>query len=367
VDPHLDHRLPAHFVLTPGGDVGLEDDLSRPDRLSIYNSEKEDKLRHQIHLSDLTAVAFLKDPKHKRQNVFGLFSPSRNFHLEAPNAQEAESWVRLIREQARIDEEEDEMFLASPPAQQPSGLRGMLTRSGRHPSEREMALSSSPEPRGIPVPNAAGGSDRRKSSHVEWSGLSGNEFMSQSDLSDNDLQRLPGASFESLTITPPQESRSTPTSGAGKFQQHPQPQMSRSLSHAGAVNVEQDPDRVIWQGWLYFLRTKGGVKQWKHLWGVLRPRNLILYKDGSEYTAQHIIRLSAIVNVVDIDPLSKSKAHCLQIITEEKSYRFAAHDEEALVQCIGAFKSLLAKRRELEARAAAAEQQRQQQQQQQQR
>jgi hypothetical protein len=95
------------------------------------------------------------------------------------------------------------------------------------------------------------------------------------------------------------------------------------------------------------------VRQWKDSWAVLRPRNLILYKDESEYTAQFILPISSIVNVVDIDPVSKTKTHCLQIITEEKSYRFCAHGEETLVQCLGAFKSILAKRRELEARAAA--------------
>lgn len=258
------------------------------------------------------------------------------------------------------------MFLASPAAQRntPGGMTAVsANRSDQQLAGREMALSSSPEPIGIPVPNAAGGKNRRKSSHIEssgLSGLSGNELMSHSDLSDNDVaQRLVCGSFESLNISPPQESRSVPTPRAMKHHQ-PQTGMSRSLSHMSAVHVEQDPDRVIWQGWLYFLRTKGGVKKWKHLWGVLRPRNLILYKDESEYTAQHIIRLSAIVNVVEIDPMSKSKTNCLQIITEEKSYRFATHDEESLVQCIGAFKSLLAKRREIEARAATTEQQQQQ-------
>lgn len=132
--------------------------------------------------------------------------------------------------------------------------------------------------------------------------------------------------------------------------------INRSLSHLSVQNLEQDLERVIWQGWLSFLRIRGGVRQWKRLWGVLRPRNLILYKDSSEYTAHRIFELSSIVNVVDIDPLSRSKANCLQLITEEKSYKFCAADEESLVQCIGAFKSLLAKRRELELRAAAVSQ-----------
>lgn len=119
--------------------------------------------------------------------------------------------------------------------------------------------------------------------------------------------------------------------------------------------LEQDPDRVVWQGRLYLLRSKGGVRQWKNCWSVLRPRNLILYKDESEYSALFIIPLFSIINVVDLDPISRTKKYCLQIITEEKSYRFATREEESLLQCLGAFKSLLAKRKELEARAAAAQ------------
>lgn len=319
----------------------------RPNRLSIYKTDKEDKLRHQLHLSDLTAVAFLKDPKHKRENVFGLFSPSRNFHFQAPSQQEAESWVDLIRREARIEEEEEEMFLASPLGrrQTPSGMRAVLGIS-------EGMLSSSPEPITMGPPLRAPINGRRKSSQVESSGLSGTELASHSDFSDNDGHRLPGASIESLNLHSPKlEARSMPTPGSTHMNG-----INRSLSHLSVQNLEQDLERVIWQGWLSFLRIRGGVRQWKRLWGVLRPRNLILYKDSSEYTAQRIFELSSIVNVVDIDPLSRSKANCLQLITEEKSYKFCAADEESLVQCIGAFKSLLAKRRELELRAAAVSQ-----------
>jgi hypothetical protein len=312
----------------------------RPNTLSIYRNEKEDRLRHQIHLSDLTAVAYLKDPKHKRTNLFGLFSPSRNFHLEAPTAQDAKEWVELIRDHARIEEEEEEMLLASPtmpPTNAPGfGSVGML--------------SSSPEPLGhFPASFATsnGGGGYRKSSYMESSGLSGNELASHSDFSDNDIQRVHGASIESLAV------QDLPSDRPSINHNRTTSQLSITAA-ANSPTDQQDPDRVIWQGWLYALRTKHGVRQWKDLWGVLRPRNLILYKDSSEYTAQRIIRLSAIVDVVDVDPLSRSKKHCMQIITEEKSYRFCAHDEEGLVQCLGAFKSLLAKRRELEAKAAAA-------------
>ncbi|KAK1769244.1 hypothetical protein QBC33DRAFT_348217 [Phialemonium atrogriseum] len=318
--------------------------VMRPNTLSIYKSDKEDKLKRKIYLSELTAVTLLKDPKHKRQNVFGLFSPAKNFHFQAPTMKDAQEWVELIRQDARIEEEEEEMFLASPVVRRQSylGFTALERESNRTLPEQDRLASSSPEPQGIPVPIFPTTQIRRPS-HLDSSGLSGNELASHSDLSDTEVHRRPGVSFENLPHSPP-NSFPQARSGFGL----------RNASQTSGINVEHDPDRVIWQGWLWFLRSKGGVRQWKNSWAVLRPRNLILYKDESEYSVLFIVYLSSILNVVDMDPISRTKTHCLQIITEEKSYRFCAHDEESLVQCLGAFKSLLAKRRELEAKAAAA-------------
>ncbi|KAK7418890.1 hypothetical protein QQZ08_011099 [Neonectria magnoliae] len=315
----------------------------RPNTLSMYKTEKEDRLRHQIYLSELTAVADLKDPKHKRENVFGLFSPSRNYHFQAPTPNDAQEWLDLIRKDARIEEEEDEMLLASPRVMRPSAdpMAVPLSSSMDRLGDNERFLSSSPEPLSTPHPKFAT-SHRRRSSIFESSGVSGAELASHSDFSDNEAIRVHDPSIESFAVQDPAPV-TTRQPGAG----------IRSASQTSVSNLEHDPDRVIWQGKLWFLRTRRGVRQWKDRWAVLRPRNLILYKDESEYKAQWILPLPSVVNVVDIDPLGKSKNHCLQVITEEKTYRFCAHDEEALVQCLGAFKSLLAKRRELEARAVA--------------
>lgn len=318
--------------------------MLRPNTLSVYKSDKEEKLRHKIFLSDLTAVTLLKDPKNKRLNVFGLFSPSKNFHFQASTQVDAQDWVDLIRSDARIEEEEEEMFLASPVVRRQSfwDPSSVDADPRQAVSDFERLASSSPEPLQPPVRSTTSISARRPS-QIESSGLSGAELASHSDFSDAEAHRVPGNSIESLAVKPPPSSRAEPRT-------HGRP--GTSPVNASQVNIENDPDRVIWQGWLGFLRSKGGVRQWKKSWGVLRPRNLILYKDDSEYSVLFIIYMSSIVNVVDIDPLSRSRKHCLQIITDEKSYRFCAKDEDQLVQCLGAFKSLLAKRRELEAKAA---------------
>lgn len=326
----------------------------RPSALSIYKSDKENNLRHKLYTSELSAVTLLKDPKNKRHNLFGLFSPARNYHFEAQSSKDAQEWVDLLRKDARIEEEEEEMFLASPIVRRQTFAPLSMSQNGsgakgNTPLDSERPLSSSPEPLD-PTASRSVPSTARRLSHHDYSGLSGNELASHSDISDNEGQRAHGASIDSLPVRSPGTSGTQLESGSND-----RPMLdNRNASQLSGLNIENAPDRIVWQGWLWFLNSKRGVKQWKNRWAVLRPRNLILYKDGSEYKASFILSLSAIVNVVDIDPVSKTKLHCFQVITDEKTYRFCADDEETLVHCLGAFKSLLSKRRELEARAAAS-------------
>lgn len=311
----------------------------RPNTLSLYKSDKESKLRHKVYLSELSAATLLKDPKQKRHNLFGLFSPAKNYHFEASTAEDAKDWIELIRRDARIEEEEEEMFLASPIVRRQSYAAVDVLGNSASGAQKETSvehdrnISSSPEPTDILPPKPLSSSTRRPSHTYESSGFSGNELVSHSDFSDCEA---------------PRPSRSISNS-AGQLR----PVMGgRNLSQLSGINVENDPDRVVWQGWLQLLKHKRGVRQWKNCWAVLRPRNLILYKDEAEYTAAFIMPLSTVVNTVDIDALAKNKPYCMQIITDEKSYRFSTQDEETLVKCLGAFKSLLSRRRDLEAREA---------------
>lgn len=325
----------------------------RPNAISMYKSDKEAKLRRKLHLSDLTAVALLKDPKHKRQHVFGLFSPAKNYHFQASSDQDALDWVDLIRSHARIDEEEEEMLLASPIGHRSSFMPAANPSPDRPTAAAKLedkVASTSPVSFGMPAPPFALSDGRRLSNVPDPSCYSGNEMASHSDFSDSDIHRLQGMSIEQPAINSLAVDGVAPIYGPSDRPGMPE----RNLSQISGLNIEQDPDRVIWQGWLWLLRNKGGVRQWKKYWSLLRPRNFILYRDESEYTAQFIRPLSAIVDVVDIDPVSRSKVNCLQLITEEKSYRFCALDEESLIHCLGAFKSLIAKRKELVARVAAA-------------
>lgn len=330
--------------------------MLRPNFLSIYKDENEEKLRHKIHLSDLTAIAFLKDPKQKRQNLFGLFTPSRNYHIEAKSRQDALEWVDLIRKEARIEEEEEEMFLGSPPtkAEQNSFMhRRMRKETEQKLIHDERLGASSPEPT-EPVPRIPTKSrqiesnQRRISQTMEYSG---NEF-SHSEMSDGAMGpvsylsaskvSIPSASDKSVTNTRPPSSAILPRS-------------TSQLSFNNIVDPSlNDPERIIFQGHLLYLTRRASIRLWTSVWVVLRSKGLNVYKNNAEHAPVDIIHMSSIIDAVEIDPMSTTKTNCLQLITEEKVYRFCAMDEEGLDRCLGAFKSLLKRRRDKEAATAVS-------------
>ncbi|KAK7192340.1 hypothetical protein DPSP01_004926 [Paraphaeosphaeria sporulosa] len=297
----------------------------RPNLLSIYRDKDETKLRHQITLSEITAVARQKDSKKKIQHVFGVFSPARNYHFGATTEREAQEWVDLIRAEARIDEDEEEMIVMSP--------TGEKTFSGFDRSKKEIIGSSSSEverPTSSVAPENMH-SARRPSHSLQYSG---NEYGSMSDFSDTGGP-VHVKFHESTNSLPP-----------------PKEQQLHNTSQQSNIGTLPDNERVIYHGWLYVLKSKGGVRQWKKVWVVLRPKALGLYKNEEEYSANLIIPFSSIIDAVDIDPPSRSKQHCFQVISEEKNFRFSAPNENALSKWLGAFKSLLIKRKEAEQQRA---------------
>jgi hypothetical protein len=63
--------------------------------------------------------------------------------------------------------------------------------------------------------------------------------------------------------------------------------------------------------------------------------------------------MSQVINAAEIDPISRSKSFCLQIIAEERSYRFSAPNEETLARWLGALKSVVVTRKKAIEKAAA--------------
>lgn len=241
-------------------------------------------MHKQISLSDVTAVAYLKDPKGRRQHIFGLFSPSRNYHLQAKDERDSRSWVELIKHEARIDEEEQEILIGSPttkgPVMEHSRSRGKdLVRS-----DDERLGSSSPEPFDFPMHRTVTRDGvsipalPRPSAYDH--DYSGDDMGPSSDFSDTPLPQNPRTStFGSLLQQrAPVKPKSGPSLTPRPSNEISRPETAQNGSQLSIVKMEQDEERVIWHGYLHFLRSKGGVRQWKRYWVVLRQKNLAFYK-----------------------------------------------------------------------------------------
>ncbi|KAL8689352.1 MAG: hypothetical protein Q9224_004657 [Gallowayella concinna] len=316
----------------------------RPNLLSAYKSPSEDRLHKQISLSDLNAVAHVRDRKGRREHLFGLYTPARNYHFQAMDEKDANAWVQLIRQEARLDEEEDSYRYHGSPTKV-NATQDLQADSNSNLLEQDRFASSSPEPldlrgrfsttrEGIKIPGA-----RRLSTYnLDYSGDDLGAYSDWSDAPQQSYAQTPPGSFVQRKIRP--------ASGLASIAASPLPQgTARSASHSSGLNV-QDDVRVVWHGYLLILKSKGGVRQWKKLWAVLRPKNIAFYKNEEEYAAQLIIPLSNIVDAVEIDPVSKSKSHCMQIIAEDKNFRFSVENEDLLAKWLGALNSQLARRRE---------------------
>ena len=271
--------------------------------------------------------------------------------------------MELIKREARIDEEEQDVSMGSPTAYDPHA-----EYPGVGHLEHERFGSSSPEPLEVPPRHSTTTRDgiripgiRAVSTHeLEYSG---DELAHYSDFSDTPSQSYTHPS--SLGSFMQRDQRKVSNSNTPYAPQN-RLEAIRNGSQVSGFHVESD-ERVIWHGHLFCLKSKGGVRQWKRLWVVLRPKNLAFYKNDEvlchqvhvvfwhssplqEYAANLILPLSNIINAVEIDPISRSKRHCMQIIAEEKSYRFCALSEDGLAEWLGALKSQLAKRKEISAR-----------------
>ncbi|ODV95203.1 hypothetical protein PACTADRAFT_33781 [Pachysolen tannophilus NRRL Y-2460] len=98
--------------------------------------------------------------------------------------------------------------------------------------------------------------------------------------------------------------------------------------------------------------------QWKRFYIILTNKRLIFYKDqGSNFANSNfseklrsekpakIILMDDVLDIVELDPLSKTKNWCLLIITTKKRIRFSVENEDELIKWLVAIKMLLSKRK----------------------
>ncbi|OJD23200.1 hypothetical protein ACJ73_05448 [Blastomyces percursus] len=302
----------------------------RPNLLSLYKDAEEAELQLSIDLSDVTAVALLKATKSKRQHIFGIFSPSNNYRFQATSEADAESWVERIRNESCSDDA--------------GSFEGYDIAENKKPGEAAESASETDcdgrraSQHDAPSIRSGNRQARQQLSHTTTHDYSGNEIASCSDFSDAVASATPHRSTASL----PHHDGSSLSPSSPLDRRPSLPRDTAQLADGSLGNL--DPERVVCHGHLLCLKSKKGVRQWKKLWAVLRPQNICFYKDQQEYGATKIIPMLQVINAAEIDPISRSKKFCLQIIADDRTYRFCAPDEEALAKWLGALKSLLVRR-----------------------
>lgn len=310
----------------------------RPNLLSIYKDAEATELRGSITLSEITATARVR--KTHTQNVFGVFSQSKNYHFQGQSDTDTVDWVSRIRMEARVDEN-NEMFLTSP-------LQRLQKGKDKEYGRRQAYETSADE------------SDQPSSPEVpQWS-IKGQKRLSQLPIKPRQPSQLheysgneamtSGSDFSDSFTAAPSFLKSKGLTSSHAAAPLASSLTNRNISQTSGFekSLKSSPERILRQGYLNCLKTTraGNIKQWKRLWVVLRPISITFYKDDQEYSAIKIMPMSLVITASDLDPLSRSKKFCWQIITEDKTYRFACEDEESLAKWVGAVKSVVAKRME---------------------
>ena len=343
----------------------------RPNLLSVYKDADATELWASINLSDVTAVARVR--KTNTQNVFGVFAPSKNYHFQGLSEQDTADWIDRVRSEAPIDEDE-EFLMASP--ENKSRKENNANYETTDFSDAFDDRASSPEPNYGSLRSRKGRSRANTAQRIpsQIQEYSGNEMMTScSDFSDGGLGDTVANTLPQGVVgkSPPRKQLVTdpnnPAAIAGTSPGRPTPLRNisqLSIIETGNVNDlytssggQPDPSRVIRQGYLLTLRRSSGVKSWKRLWIVLRLNSLSFYKTEAEYALVKLIDMSSVINAAEIDPVSRTKDHCFQIILEDKTYRFSCNGENDLNAWLGALKSVLSriKRRRANSAGVGAE------------
>lgn len=225
-------------------------------------------------------MALKRDKKGRdgRSGLFDLFTPARNFHLDAGTIEDAKDWADVIRREATMNEEDE----------------GGTARTAQRPIPPARTASTSGSTGSVPAVRPP--SLRLSSSPVHHSSM-------------------PARSMEQQDYLPPppriSESHDPSATDMGSFSDFsdepifgsvgdlPTPSRYRAHSAVAAQGVRRalareidapsnresfymlsttsEDERVICHGYLRCLKTHG-VRQWKKYWVVLRGKSLALYK-----------------------------------------------------------------------------------------
>ncbi|KAK7203530.1 hypothetical protein BZA70DRAFT_291118 [Myxozyma melibiosi] len=342
----------------------------RPTQLSWYKDDTEYKVSSIIPIDEINTAAVVSDHKSHSSNHkthFAVFTPSRNYHLHATSEQDAQAWTYDNRTVISININSSNNI--NSPRQNNDALGYGFPRSGsqRAPhaaqstptidalAAEEASALASMDPPALEAPSLS-----RNMSSYDGTSIISARTMSLHNGSTYDFSGPEDIGFSSGasdcggdTVQSPEivtDINDNTLQGGGSMDNYT-PLPAPALS-GNDKNVEQDlaqleNDRVIHSG--YLLRLVKRYNQWRRKWVVLRKGSLCFYKSDDEYKLLKLIPLESIIDVMEVDPISRTKQYCMQIILPDKRVRLCSNSEDDLTKWLVAIKNAISRRkREIE-------------------
>ncbi|KAI9597415.1 hypothetical protein BDF19DRAFT_434993 [Syncephalis fuscata] len=349
--------------------------ILRSSELVYYKDQKEYKLLGIIPLDSILACAEVqrtKKRKSKRANVFGVVTTKRKFYFAAPSPEDMLSWLHSIREtraaavsdNASLHDEEPQH--TTPLKRHVSPVASLPDKTNFHRSVALNAPNSQQAPLEISATSASNGRTvtfvvQRESSGRPASVATttvhktepANEMAESSLHKDAAITATPMSSQneEDAHINKHIEKTSFDEYADDEFDLMSDDEEAAAIILADAEEVDdldegEDEDyeegemitrdetlntltsaHIIKSGQLH--KRGGPRKIWKKRWFVLRPTQLVYYKDQREYKSLGIIDLAQVKAVAAIP--RKKRVNVFGVLTTRRKYYFQAGSPEELL------------------------------------
>lgn len=361
----------------------------RDSQLVYYKDDKEYKPKDIISTSDIMAVAMLTDQN--KPNHFAFFTPSKNYHMRADSTQDAEQWVEKLKESLELASqkvlsssfkrlgtlsETAKTFGGSfqPPSIKPSNTNRHSVNMGKpstalgtsFPKRHTINLSANPSllsqvqqqnehisntSKLTPPPSkrsldiSASLAKSMESSGTSRTSYGGANSLFSGGAEETGPSSCPSDHGSPMVQSNLEDTKSSPA--AADAQAHRREKSELSLMG----HVAEDGDRempltaakgeetILETG--HLLRLKKRYKHWTDQWVVLTNERLLFYKNEKSKSVVKEIEIENLIDVVEMDAMSKSKQYCMQLITPEKRMRFCAPSEEDLIRWLAAIKAVI--------------------------
>lgn len=351
----------------------------RDSQLTYYKDDKEYKPKDIISTSDIMAVAMLTNDN--KPNHFAFFTPSKNYHLRADTTKEAESWVEKLK--VALDYASQKalsssfirlnvldsvaennnrnsvhamptMFKANQPFKAtPNKAATNLLK--RHSINGPVSSLNNNLPRLSPQgvrPSFDGNTisnsvDSNTTSLHTGSLFSGQDAAPSSCASDYGsliIKKQPDFNLEQRLPQPPRQQQpinDEDDDDDDSFIQEPIDNTLNTFNNPD-TNISPSPkpvQNILETGFL--LRLKRRYKQWRNQYVVLTNGKIEFYKNERSKNPLKVIPIEDLIDVVELDAISKSKQFCMQLITPEKRIKFCAQSEDDLIRWLAAIKAII--------------------------